>query len=47
MLLPRPSKFTAGGGEMAKGVGKKRRGQGLTEYIIIVALLECYSDTAI
>ena len=32
---------------MGTGPGKNRRGQGLTEYIIIVALLECYSDTAI
>ena len=39
MLLPHPSKFTAGGGEMRKESGKNRKGQGLTEYIIIVALV--------
>ena len=39
MLLPYASKFTAGGGEMRKGLGKNRKGQGLTEYIIVVALV--------
>ena len=31
---------------MRKGLGKNRKGQGLTEYIIIVVVRECYSDTA-
>jgi len=39
LLLPVPSNFTAGGGEMGKAPGKDRNGQGLTEYIIIVALV--------
>ena len=31
---------------MRKALGKNRKGQGLTEYIIIVAVPECYSETA-
>ena len=39
MLLPSPSKRTGGGGEMERALVKNRTGQGLTEYIIIVALV--------
>jgi Flp pilus assembly pilin Flp len=39
LLLPPSIKFIAGGGEMRKRLGKNRKGQGLTEYIIIVALV--------
>jgi pilus assembly protein Flp/PilA len=39
LLLLCASKFAAGGGEMNKELGKNRRGQGLTEYVIVVALV--------
>jgi hypothetical protein len=31
---------------MRKGLGKNRKAQGLTEYIIVVVVPECYSETA-
>ena len=31
---------------MGKALGKNRKGQGLTEYIIIVAVQEYYSEAA-
>lgn len=39
MLKTLPSIFAEGGGKMGKGTGRNRKGQGLTEYVIIVALV--------